>query len=207
MSIAEWDHTASYRASLLRLLPSGYAWAKTKGSAQYAWVTAEAQDYSDFEQFAYKTIEQCWPHATCSRFDEWLAVVKLPGKCFPGASNALLRTLMLGRLRGLSGLAYDDASPAAPESIKALCAVLGYSVDVWYNVPFRVGRNRVGERLGVIRGVLNVQINRVSLPFRVGRNNVGERLVASSQDSLELLCHLRRIVPARFEINVNFNEV
>lgn len=207
MSLADLDRTDSYRASLLRLLPSGYAWAKTKGSAQYAWVTAEAQDYSEFERFSYRTMEQCWPHASCNRLAEWLGAVGLPGQCFPGASNVVLRAQMLGRLRGLSGLAYDDASPAAPESIKALCAVLGYDVDVWYNTYFRVGRDSVTQRIGYNDGLLNVQINRVSTPFRVTKNRVDERLIIASKDSEELLCYLQRVAPSRFGLRIVFNEV
>ncbi len=198
------DNTEIYRASLARLMPTGFAWPKSKGSAQYAWLTAKARELSDFEQYVYKTVEQFYPPSTCTRFGEWLQATGLPDVCFPNASQNLLRTQMLTRLRGLSGLAYDDSSPAAPEAIKALCSEIGYDVDVWYNTPFRVGRNVTGERLGALDGVLNIQVNRVCEPFRVGKNRVGTRLEVCTQTALDLVCYLKRIVPARFQINTIF---
>ena len=131
----------------------------------------------------------------------------LPDSCFPGATRAELRQQMLGRLNGVTGLKYEDSSPASTGFIERLCAQFGYDVDVWYNTPFRVGRNRVGQRLGALDGVLNVRVNRVSEPFRVGRNHVGQRLVIASKTGDDLLCHLRRIIQNRFAIRLIFNEV
>ena len=65
----------------------------------------------------------------------------------------------------------------------------------------------MGQRLGALDGVLNVRVNRVSEPFRVGRNRVGQRLVLASKTGEELVCYLKRIVHARFSIRVIFNEV
>ena len=201
------DHIAQYRTSLMRLMPRGYAWPKNKGTVQYAWVDALAQQYNAFENHTMRTLEQCWPHKTCNRLDEWFSATGLPDSCFPGATRAETRDQMLARLQGLTGLKYDESSPASPGSILYLCKRLGYDVDVWYNTPFRVGRNRVGQRLGALDGVLNVRVNRVSEPFRVGRNRVGQRLVLASKTGEELVCYLKRIVHARFSIRVIFNEV
>ncbi|AXF86390.1 hypothetical protein DTO96_102144 [Ephemeroptericola cinctiostellae] len=204
MSTFDINHIEGYRTSLSRLMPSGFAWSKDKGSAQYAWLTAKAIEFNDFEQYTYRTVEQFYPHSTCNRFAEWKRAVGLPDACFAESSEISLRTQMLTRLRGLSGLAYDDSSPAAPESIKSMCAVIGYDVDVWYSTPFRVGRDAVGDHLGALDGVLNVQINRVCEPFRAGANRVGDRLEMCTQTGLELVCYLTRIVPARFTINTIF---
>jgi hypothetical protein len=81
---------------------------------------------------------------------------------------------------------------------------MGYNVEVWYNTPFRVGRNRVGQRLGALDGILNVQVIRVCEPFRVGEHRVGRRLVECTQDSQDLICYLKRIVPARYDIRTIF---
>jgi len=120
------------------------------------------------------------------------------------ASLDLRRKLLLARLRG-PVLAYANSSPASPGAIEAICASLGYTASVCYNVPFRVGRNRVGDRLGKLDGVLYVRVAVSSAdPFRVGVNRVGDRLVKVSQDISALECYLRRIVPARYAINVTF---
>lgn len=201
------DHITQYRTSLMRLMPRGYAWPKNKGTVQYAWVDALAQQYNEFENHTVRTMEQCWPHRTCNRLSEWFGATGLPDSCFPGATRAETRDQVLARLQGLAGLKYDDSSPAAPGFIRYLCQRLGYDVEVWYNTPFRCGRNRVGQRLGALDGVLNVRVNRVSEPFRVGRNRVGQRLILASKTGEELVCYLKRIVPARFAIRVIFNEV
>lgn len=204
MKLNKPNHTPRYRASLARLMPQGLAWPKSKGSVQGAWLDAQAEQLNEFETYTYRIIEQWWPHQTCTRVMEWAKATGLPDQCFPNADEIGLRTQMLGRLRGVANLPYDDSSPAAPDYIKALCAAIGYNVEVWYNCPFRVGRNKVGQRLGALDGVLNVQVVRVCEPFRVGESRVGRRLVECTQDSQDLICYLKRIVPARFEIRVIF---
>ena len=201
------DHIAAYRTSLERLMPKGFAWNPHKGSVQYAWLHTLASEFNSFEQFTYRTIKQFYPYSTCNRLDEWLRSTGLPDACFPNATRAELRQQMMARFGGLTGLAYDDSSPAATESVKTLCAQIGYDVDVWYNTPFRCGRNRVGDRLGMLNGVLNVRVNRVSTPFRVGISRVGDRLVTATKTGDDLVCYLRSIIHARFSIRVIFNEV
>ena len=204
MRLPKDDNTNRYRSALSRLMPRGFAWPKRNGTAQDAWLQAQASELNAFENFTYRAIEQWWPHQTCTRVDEWAAATGLPDKCFPNADEIALRGQMLGRLRGVSNLPYDDSSPASPAYLKALCATIGYNVEIWYNTPFRVGRNAVGDRLGALNGVLNVQVIRICEPFRVGVSRVGSRLVECTQDSQDLICFLKRIVPARFEIRAIF---
>lgn len=204
MSLSKPDHALQYFDSLMRLMPRGFAWPKRKGTAQGAWIQAYATTLNDFELFTYRTIEQWWPHQTCSRIDEWAQAVGLPDPCFGQSDEISLRDQMLGRLRGLINLPYEDSSAAAPDVIKQLCKQIGYEVEVWYNWPFRVGRNRVGDRLGALDGQLNIRIIRVCEPFRVGVNRVGDRLVNCTQDSQDLICYLKRIVAARFAVRLIF---
>lgn len=204
MRLHKSDNAPRYRTSLKRLMPKGFAWPKKQGTGQGAWLQAQAEDLNEFENYTYSVIEQWWPHQTCTRVLEWAKATGLPDKCFPNADEIMLRAQMLGRLRGVTNLPYDDSSPAAPEYIKALCAAIGYNVEVWYNWPFRVGRNKVGDRLGALDGVLNVEVIRVCEPFRSGQSRVGQRLVECTQDSQDLICYLKRIVPARFAIRTIF---
>lgn len=202
--LAKPNNAPRYRKSIERLMPRGFAWPKHGTSAQAAWIKAQAEDLNEFETFTYRTIEQWWPHQTCSRVLEWAKATGLPDKCFPDADEIGLRGQMLGRLRGVSNLPYDDSSPACPEYIKALCATIGYTVEVWYSWPFRFGRERFGDRFGLLNGVLNIQVVRVCEPFRFGEHRFGRRFIECTQDSLDLICFLKRIVPARYQIRTIF---
>ena len=119
------------------------------------------------------------------------------------ATRALRRQLLLGRLRG-PVLAYDNASPASPAAIVAICAALGYVATVVYNTPFRCGVNRVGDRLGALDGKLYVTVTLQSKAFRVGVSRVGERLLEGQLNGGELACYLQRVLPARYQLNVIF---
>lgn len=119
------------------------------------------------------------------------------------ATRALRRQLLLGRLRG-PVLAYDNASPASPAAIVAICAALGYVATVNYNTPFRCGVNRVGDRLGALDGKLYVTVTLQSKAFRVGVSRVGERLLEGQLNGGELACYLQRVLPARYQLNVIF---
>lgn len=120
------------------------------------------------------------------------------------ASRNLRKKLLLTRLAG-PGLAYPDSSSGCTEAIVAVCAWLGYTATVTYNVPFRCGRDRVGDRLGQLDGVLYVNVALQSTLFRVGTSRVGQRLAEGTMNGGELACYLQRVVPARFQINVIFS--
>ena len=104
-------------------------------------------------------------------------------------------------MRGLR-LPYTDSSPAAPGVLEAICLEIGYSVRVVYNTPFLVGRNEVGDRLGALDGQLYVFAKTDIEPFRVGLSEVGDRLVSTEMDLWPLLCFLRKVAPARYEVVV-----
>lgn len=195
--------TMQFTQSVGQLLPTGFAWPKQK-SVIGAWLKSWSTQLAELHEFTDMSIAQWWPHITCTRLEEWEEALGLPDPCFGIEQDKEQRRLnMLGRLRP-ADLPYHDSSPAAPDYIKALCAAIGYNVEVWYNWPFRVGRNKVGQRLGMLDGILNVQVIRVCEPFRVGEHRVRRRLVECTQDSTDLICYLKRIVPARYEIRTIF---
>lgn len=190
--------------ALAYLLPTGFAWPRDPNSTLMCVFRGVAGLFDEFHRYIDECVRQWQPATTVTRLAEWEEATDLPDRCF-GAEQDLQtrRRLLLARLRGPE-LAYVDSSPAAPGAIAAICATLGYTVEVFYNVPFRVGRNRVGDRLGALDGVLYVRVIVATEPFRVGQNRVGDRLVAVAQDLAPLECYLRRIVPARYAINVSF---
>ncbi|MDR3370726.1 hypothetical protein [Rhodoferax sp.] len=116
--------------------------------------------------------------------------------------DALRRKLLLSRLRG-PVLAYSDSSPSSTDAIVAICAWLGYVATVKYNTPFRCGQS-VGQRLGALDGNLYVTVTIQSTQFRVGLSRVGDRLLQGQLNGGELACYLKRVVPARYQLNVIF---
>ena len=119
------------------------------------------------------------------------------------ATRTLRRKLLLSRLRG-PVLAYSNSSPACTGAIVAICAGLGYVASVAYNLPFRCGVNRVGDRLGALDGKLYVTVTLQSKAFRVGTSRVGQRLLEGQLNGGELACYLQRVIPARFQLNMIF---
>lgn len=189
--------------TLSHLLPPGWAFPRHPRSNVMRWLKSIADLLREHDEFVERTIRQWMPHRTCSRLEEWEEALGLPEKCFGDDQSEKLRhSNMLARLRGDLDLAFDDSSADSPGAIRRYLARYGFDVEVWYNTPFRVGRNRVGDRLGNLSGVLHVRVLYICEPFRVGKNRVGDRLVNCTKSTAEIECLLARVVPARFSIHV-----
>lgn len=190
--------------SIANLLPTGYAWPRAAGSTLMRVMRGVAATFNQHHEDAAEIVRQWQPATTVNRLAEWEEATGLPDTCFGNdQSLALRRQLLLARLRPVE-LAYDNSSPAAPGSIEAFCARLGYVATVRYNTPFRVGRDRVGDRLGLLNGKLWITVTLQTIPLRVGVGRVGQRLREGTLNGGELACYLQRIVHARFEVNVIF---
>jgi uncharacterized protein YmfQ (DUF2313 family) len=188
--------------AIAALMPSGFAWPRDPQSTLMRFLRGVAGVFSEHHDFANLTAHQWQPHQTVTRLAEWEDCTGLPDACFGvDQDGATRRKLLLARLRG-PVLAYDDSSPASPGTILAICEWLGYPlVTVVYNTPFRVG-HRVSHRLGRLDGVLWVTVTIQSPRFRVGQSRVGQRLLNGSLNGADLACYLRRVVPARYQINM-----
>ncbi|MES1977564.1 MAG: putative phage tail protein [Pseudomonadota bacterium] len=190
--------------SLAKLLPTGFAWPRDPASTLMRVIRGVAASFNQLHEDTHEIVRQWQPHHTVNRLTEWEEATGLPDPCFgTEQSLALRRKLLLARLRPVE-LYYPNSSPAAPYSIETICAWLGYVATVRYNTPFRVGVNRVGDRLGALNGRLWITVTLQTQPFRVGVNRVGDRLRIGTLNGGELACYLQRIVPARFEVNVIF---
>ena len=193
----------AYHESLLNLLPPGMAFPRDAGSVVSACLYAQAQLLQDLETDALHIFEQWLPHKTCTRLEEWEEALGLPDDCCPSPQTLQTRiSNVLARFAMYSvAMPIDDHSRGSPGYLAAVAAAGGYDVvDIWYNWPFRVGRNRVGERLGGLDGRLNIKVrnapNYVCEPFRVGVHRVGRRLLECHDQAFE--CLMDKIVPARF---------
>ena len=190
--------------SLANLLPTGFAWPRGQASTLMRVIRGLAASFNEHHEAVSEIVRQWQPATTVNRLAEWEEATGLPDACFGTAQGVpLRRKLLLSRLRTVE-LFYEDSSPAAPGSIEAICAWLGYAATVRYNTPFRVGRNRVGDRLGALNGRLWVTVTLTTVPFRVGVSRVGDRLRISALNGGEVACYLKRVAPARFEVNVIF---
>lgn len=193
-----------FAQSLASLLPTGFAWPRDPNSVLMKFIRGLAGAFSEHHEFVAEAVRQWQPATTVNRLAEWEEAAGLPDACFGlDQSEALRRKLLLARLRPAE-LAYDDSSPAAPESIVEICAWLGYKATVRYNTPFRVGRNRVGQRLGALNGRLWITVTLEGIPFRVGASRVSARLREGTLNGGELACYLKRVIHARYEVNVIF---
>ena len=161
-----------------------------------------ADAYAAHHDWVLQTAREWLPQRTHTRLAEWEAATGLPDSCY-GATQSFAdrQARLLARLRG-TPLAYSDSSPAAPGVLVDLCAAMGYTATVVTHYPFRVGRERVSKRLGVNDGRLTLQVTVPQTAFRVGANRVGDRLVKRPPTLAQLACALEPHVPARYALNL-----
>lgn len=184
--------------ALAQLLPSGFAWPRDTASTLMRVLRGMAGSFDELHETTHEVVRQWQPVTTVNRLAEWEAATGLPDACFGTDQPVdLRRRLLLLRLRG-ADLPFDDSSPAAPAVIEALCASFGYPAVVAYNTPFRTG-HRVGQRLGRLDGRLYITLTLPGGRFRVGQNRVGDLLIDGAT-AHELVCLLKRVLPARFEL-------
>jgi uncharacterized protein YmfQ (DUF2313 family) len=195
-----------FSQSLSALLPRGYAWPRHPDSVLMRVMDGLSASHRELYEFTLSTVQQWLPQTTGTRLAEWESATGLPDLCF-GFNQSLesRRSMLMERLRGVQG-EYEDSCPGSPAAIASSIEAMGHSAAVVYNKPMRVGRSRVGGRLGALDGRLHVTVTlgTAALPFRVGRSRVGSPLVDLSDQGNLISCFLKRIVPARFEINLVF---
>ncbi len=191
-----------FAQALACLLPTGWAWPRDLASVWMRLIAADAAGLQEHHDLVQQATQEWLPHATRTRLEEWEEATGLPDACqAAGQTYEARRAAVLARLRGHLGY-YTDSSPAALANIEAVCAALGLTATVHRNWPFRVGRNRCGDRLGANDGKLYLVVAGTDEPFRVGRDRVGMRLVARPAGVVELACALEAMVPARYELVV-----
>lgn len=190
-----------FEQAIQYLLPQGWAWPRDAGAVWMRLIYAWAAVLAEHDEFVAASAVDWLPHATTTRLAEWEAATGLPDACL-GLEQSVdqRRDQVLLRLRGMRGV-YADSSPAAPRALEDLCAAAGVTAAIRYNTPFRVSRNRMGERMGARDGKLTVVISgSASSRFRMG-DRMGQRLITYPPSVAAVRCILERVVPARFEIN------
>jgi len=192
-----------FQQALQHLLPTGYAWPRDPDSTLMRLLTGFASAFSELQAVVDQETQQWLPHLATRRLAEWEEATGLPSSCYANQPTVKQRRkLLLSRLRGASGF-YVDSSPASTAAVEAICANMGLPASVHCHTRFRVGRDRVGRRVGEPDGKIYIVLASPGEVFRVGRAHVADRLI-DRPDVAALACYLALYLPARFELQIIF---
>lgn len=195
-----------HRQALQQLLPQGFAWPRDPSSTLQRLLGGMSDLFAETDAVISQATVEWLPHVTKTRLAEWEAALGLPDGCLqeqPQTREERTSAVLL-RLRGLRGF-YEDSSPAAPDTVAAVCAQHGYEARVRYNYPFRCGRDRVGSPVGQLDGRLNLVLEGPNRLMRCG-DRTGTRLEVRPPGAVTLGCYLKSALPARYELRLNFIE-
>ncbi|MEY2685991.1 MAG: hypothetical protein RL375_189 [Pseudomonadota bacterium] len=189
-----------FTQALSALLPSGFAWPRQPDSVWMRLMDGLAGALQEHHAWTQQATLEWLPQATHTRLAEWEEATGLPDPCFgPTQTEEARRARVLARLRGPSG-EVDDASAASPGSLQAMAATMGITATVHHITRFRVGRDRVGRRVGEPDGRLYMVAESTGVELRVGTGRAGERLVERPASEIEAACAIEAYAPARFEL-------
>lgn len=207
-----------YMRLLAKLLPFGKAWEQIKEDPLLDGMAVELCRVEDRGKDLLREID---PRVSVELLDDWEQLLGIPDECTPANQSIEERQLQvtqkLSALGGLSKTYYEQ-----------IALQLGFDITVRNDIPFRVGRARVGDRLTNserLRTVFRVGESRVGeqlrtfgwifywtaiIPvseqslFRVGSSRVGEPLVEFGNELVQ--CTLRKLKPAHTGIVFLFSD-
>jgi len=183
-------NASDYLWQFQRLLPRGLIWQRAWGTYQAEQLLTLMPTWVRLHGRANDLITETFPCSTTELLVEWERSLGLPDPCTGPLDTLQERQRAVCtkfRARGGQSIAYYEQVASA----------LGYTITITQFAPFRVGWNRVGDRL---YGEEWANAWRVNGPqttityFRVGRSTVGEALRAWGNELLE--CTIRAIAPA-----------
>lgn len=211
--IERWQ--PQFKQALLQLLPPGLAYPRRDDSTVAATIDGKAQVLAEHHTFVLDEVQQWLPHKTQRRLPEWEASTGQPDDCsLPDRSFEQRRLKVLQLLRtGAGNDQYETGCPGAPEALGDVLRALGATVTVIPHYSFKVGRNRVGDKLGLPGRITFVIANPYPgqpnpwapyKAFRVGQNKVGQPLASTQFPELE--CVMDKIAPARIQLHFIYEE-
>lgn len=184
---------ADYADQLNQLMPRGLAWSRDPNSTNAMVLAGMGEELARIEVRAIQLcLYEFYPQTTRELLPEWELEYGLPDACRQAGATYeeriedLLRKI---RSRGGQSIAY----------FVSLAKSLGIEITITEFRPFRVGKNRAGERL---YGRHWRHVFRVNGPatrvyrFRAGRNTAGERLRYWRGNEI-LECIINRLKPAQ----------
>lgn len=132
-----------YLEQLKALLPPGAAWSRSLGAVIGRPIEAMAEGLARVHARAQQLLQESDPRQTLEMLEDWERVMDLPDPCAgPSPTVDQRRAQVLARFRQQTG-----ASKAA---LEAFAADLGVVIEVDEVGPFRVGRNAMGDHLGLV---------------------------------------------------------
>ena len=173
-----------------RLLPRGLIWQRAWGTFQAEHLLTLMPTWVRLHGRANDLIAETFPCSTTELLVEWERSLGLPDACTGPLDTLQQRQAAVCtkfRARGGQSVAY----------YQQVAEGLGYAITIEQFAPFRVGLNRVGDRL---YGQDWANAWRVNAPetavtyFRAGASRVGEGLRSWGNELLE--CAIRAIAPA-----------
>lgn len=194
--------TADYIAQLVALQPPGAALPTDADSTWGQLLAALADEPTRVDIRADALIRETDPRQATELLTDWEGVCGLPGACATGTGSLQeRRAAVVATLTAVGGQTPAYYLRAAEE--------LGYAITIDEFRPFVTGMSRCGDVLNgphEVRHVWRVTVHgpRVTM-FRTGASATGERLLDIA-DATELVCVLRRFMPAHTELIVAYEE-
>lgn len=134
---------SDYLGALQALMPRGRIWPRDVSSVQAKVLAGLTKVYEAQNKRANNLLVDAFPSTAAELLPEWEATLGLTSNSAgPAATVSARQALVVARLVGANGIAAGDFADYA--------ALLGYSVTVKGNAPFRCGQSRAGAHVGAI---------------------------------------------------------
>lgn len=198
-----------YKSLLKKLLPQGFAWDQIKFD-ELNLLEGLSGEFCRIDERGTDFLRELDPGTADELIPDWNQLLGIPDECtLPGATLADQQTQARQKLAeqgGLSAAFYEDVltrlgfvDPEVTDifDFRVGRNRVGDALTNPFDIPFRVGTGRVGERLRLTgwRYVFQVKVVQDDIrPFRVGQNTVGQPLVEFGNDQLE--CIMFKLKPA-----------
>lgn len=184
--------------ALLNLLPPGRVWPKEPDSMQSQVCGALAPTFERNAADAVNLIADAFPATAIDLIPEWQLSLGLPDPC-AGAAPTLVqqRQQIVARLT-------DSGGQSAPYFIH-LASLLGYTITITNDAPFRCGQSSCGQHLGGNDWFFLWTVHAPEFttePFLVGQSAAGDPL--GSTGNAVLQCELQERQPAHTVLQFSF---
>lgn len=148
---------SDYLGALQALMPRGRIWPRDVSSVQAKVLAGLTRVYEVQNQRANNLLVDAFPRTAAELLPEWEATLGLTStSAGPAATVAARQALVVARLIGSNGIAADDFAGYA--------ALLGYSITVKGNAPFRCGQSRAGAHVGGVERMFEWIVTAHALP-------------------------------------------
>lgn len=190
-----------YLGHLKALLPQGAAWPRDVGSMLNMLLRGFAEEFARVDARVTDLRNESDPRTTLEMLVEWESFAGLPDTCSAGIATTIeeRRATIQAKLLATGG--------ASRAYFMAICASLGYQVEIDTWRPFVCGISRCGDVLSgapSVRHTWRVRVlqSRVTL-FRAGKSQCGDLLGKISR-ATDLECKLNKLKQAHTRLIVAY---